>query len=137
LFLGILESSMEGDGWNFYGEGFYRHTDPSSDGISADDFGFVLQGGTWVAKHIELYSRFDMTIPDSDRPVENDVFKTYTIGASFYPIPRTDNIRLSLEGMYMPDAEASSIVEDNIISGVRASPDGGQFVIRTQAHIRW
>ena len=137
LFLGILESSMEGDGWNLYGEGFYRHTDPSSDGISADDFGFVVQGGAWVAKHIELYSRFDMTIPDSDRPTENDDFKTFTIGTSFYPIPRTDNIKLSLEGLYMVDAEASSIVTPNIISGVRASPEGDQFLIRAQAHLRW
>ncbi len=137
LFLGILESSMEGDGWNLYGEGFYRHTDPSSDGISADDFGFVVQGGAWVAKHIELYSRFDMTIPDSDRPTENDEFKTFTIGSSFYPIPHTDNIKLSLEGLYMVDAEASSIVTPNTISGVRASPEGDQFLIRAQAHLRW
>ena len=91
LFMGIVESTMEGDGWNLYGAGYYRYTDPSSDGIKADDYGFVLQGGAWVAKHVEVYSRFDMTIPDNDRPTENENFKTLTTGGSFYPIPHTDN----------------------------------------------
>lgn len=137
LFLGIVESSMEGDGWNLYGAGYYRYTDPSSDGIKADDFGFVLQGGTWVAKHVEVYSRFDMTIPDNDRPTENENFKTLTTGASFYPIPRTDNIKFSTEFLYMFDSEADSIVEPNTFSSVRESPDGDQWVIRAQATIRW
>ncbi len=137
LFLAIAESSLEGDGWNLYGEFFYRHTDPSSDGISADDIGFVLQGGTWVAKHIEVYSRFDMTFPDSDRPIENDEFKTLTFGAAYYPIPSSDNVKFSTELLYMFDAEADSIVDPNVFSGVRASPAGDQIVIRAQAHIRW
>lgn len=137
LFLGIVESSMEGDGWNLYGAGYYRYTDQSGDGIKADDFGFVLQGGTWVAKHVEVYSRFDMTIPDNDRPTENENFKTLTTGASFYPIPRTDNIKLSTEFLYMFDSEADSIVESNTFSSVRESPDGDQWVIRVQTTIRW
>ena len=137
LFLGILESSTEGDGWNVYATGYYRYTDMTDEGVSADDFGFVLQGGAWVAKHFELYSRFDITIPDSDRPTKGDEFKTVTAGVNFYPIPRTDNIKVSLEGLYFLDAEASSIVDPNVFSSVRASPAGDQWVIRTQAHIRW
>ena len=136
LFLAIAESSMEGDGWNLYNSFFYRYTDPGSDGIRADDFGFVVQGGAWVAKHVEVYSRFDMTIPDSDRPTEGDEFKTVTTGVSFYPFPHTDNIKFSTEFLYMFDAEANSIVEPNQFSSVRAADDD-QYVIRAQAHIRW
>jgi hypothetical protein len=137
LFLGVVESSMEGDGWNIYGSGYYRHTDTTSDGISADDFGFVMLGGVWVSKHFEVYSRFDMTIPDSDRENEGEDFKTITAGLNFYPIPDTDNIKLSLEGVYFFDAEADSIVQPNTFTSVRASPAGDQWAIRTQAHIRW
>ncbi len=137
LFLGVVESSMEGDGWNLYGSGYYRYTDPGSGEISVNDYGFVVQGGAWVSKHFELYSRFDMTIPDSDRPTEGDEFKTATAGINFYPIPHTDNIKLSLEGLYMFDAEADSIVAPNIFSSVRESPAGDQVVIRNQAQIIW
>ena len=78
-----------------------------------------------------------MTIPDSDRPTKGDEFKTITAGVNFYPIPRSDKIKVGLEGLYFLDAEASSIVDPNVFSSVRASPAGDQWVIRTQAHIRW
>jgi hypothetical protein len=135
VFLGIFESSMEGDGWNLYGSAYYRHTDLDFD--SVEDLGFVLQGGTWVSKHYELYSRFDITIPDSDRPTEGDEFKTLTAGVNYYPIPHSDNIKLSLEGLYMFDAEADSIVAPNVFSSVRGSPAGDQVVIRGSAMIRF
>jgi hypothetical protein len=137
LYLGVVESSMEGDGWNLYGSGYYRYTDLGSGEIIVNDYGFVVLGGAWVSKHFELYSRFDMTIPDSDRPTEGDEFKTATAGINFYPIPHTDNIKLSLEGLYMFDAEADSIVAPNVFSSVRGSPAGDQVVIRNQALIIW
>ena len=140
LYLGILESSMEGDGWNLYGAAYYRYTDLASDSIDgnyANDFGFEVLAGAWVAKKVELFSRFDMTIPDSDRLMQDDVFRTVTVGANFYPIARTDNIKFIVEGLYMFDSEADSIVEPNTFSSVRESPAGDQFVFRTQAHIRF
>jgi hypothetical protein len=137
MFLGIVESSMEGDGWNMYVEGFYRHTEPTLEGKTVDDMGFVVHGGAWIAKHFEVYSRFDMTIPDDDRLTENDDFRTITTGLNFYPIPRTDSLKWGAEVLYMFDAEADSIVQPNTFSSVRASPDGGQWVVRTQAQILW
>jgi hypothetical protein len=135
LYLAMVESSMEGDGWNLYGSGYYRHTDLSSGGV--DDFGFVLLGGVWVAKHFEMYSRFDMTIPDSDRLTGGDNFKTLTSGVNFYPKPHTDNIKIGAEVLYMFDAEADSIVEPNIFDSVRASPAGDQVVFRLQGVLQW
>ena len=139
VFLGIVESSMEGDGWHLYASGYYRDTDESS-GIGPSDFkdfGWVIQGGVWVSTHFEVYSRFDMTIPDDDRLLEGDEFRTLTTGLNYYPLPHTDNIRLSTEFLYMFDAEADSIVEPNIFNSVRESPDGNQWVIRSQASVRW
>jgi len=137
LFLGIIESSIEGDGWNLYTSAYYRRTEPINMNERFDDTGFVLQGGVWVATHFEVYSRFDITIPDDDRPKESDHFRTFTVGSNYYPVPHTDNFKLGLETLYMFDAEASSIVEPNINSSVRASPAGDQWVIRLQATIRW
>ncbi len=135
LFLGVVESSMEGDGWNLYASGYFRHTE--LDFIDADDFGFVLQGGAWVSEHYELYSRFDITIPDSDRWIEDDEFKTITAGVNYYPIPHSDNLKLSLEALYMFDAEATSIVEPNVFSSVRESGAGDQIVFRSSVMIRF
>jgi hypothetical protein len=141
LFLGILESSIEGDGWNFYTSAYYRRTEPITD-ISADNFGvsdmgLVLQGGVWVASKYEAYSRFDITAPDNDRLTDGDDFRTFTVGANYYPRPHTDNLKVGLEALYMPDAEASSIVEPSVFSSVRASPAGDQWVVRLQTTIRW
>ncbi len=137
LFLAIFESSMEGSGWNTYGAFYYRYTDPGSEGIRANDFGFVLQAGGWVAEHVELYSRFDMTIPDKDRLTQGDDFRTLTTGVAYYPIASSDNLKFSTELSYMFDAEASSLVEPNVFTGVLASPAGDQVVLRAQFHIRW
>jgi hypothetical protein len=137
LFLGIIESSIEGDGWNLYTSAYYRRTEPIDMNVSFDDTGFVLLGGVWVATHYEVYSRFDITIPDDDRPTEADDFRTLTVGANYYPVPHSDNIKIGLEALYMFDAEASSIVAPNVNSSVRASPAGDQWVVRLQATIRW
>jgi hypothetical protein len=137
LFLGIVESSMEGDGWNLYGSGYYRNTDPSANGIVAQDYGFVVQGGGWVSEHFEAYSRFDMTIPDRDRPTERDDFKTIAGGFAYYPVPSTDNIKINTELHYFFDAEAGSIVAPNVNPSVRSSPAGDQWVARIQFTVRW
>jgi hypothetical protein len=137
MFLGMLESSMEGDGWNIYTSAYYRITDLEVDDIDAVDLGFVLLAGAWVAKKVELYSRFDITIPDSDRLTEDEEFKTLTAGANYYPFPHTDNIKLFAETQYMFDSEADSIVEPNIFTSVRDSPAGDQIIFRTGLSLRW
>ena len=138
VFLLMVESSMEGDGWNFYASGYYRDTDgPSTGGASYKDYGYVLQGGAWIADHFEWYARYDQVIPDNDRPVENEDFRTVSTGINWYPMPHTDNIRFGVEGIWMLDAEADSIVQPNTFTSVQASPEGDQWVIRAQGHYRW
>ncbi len=138
IVLGMLESSMEGDGWHLYGSGYYRETKgPSTNEIEYTDLGFVLQGGAWVARHLELYSRYDIVVSDDDRPVENKDFSTLSVGLNIYPHPHTDNIKFGTEVLYMFDPEAESIVTPNTFNSIQASPDGGQWVVRTQAHLRW
>ena len=137
IYLGILESSFEGDGWNIYTSGYYRDTDEDFDDVGGQDLGFVFQGGMWTGRHTEIYTRYDITRPDSDRPEEGDSFRTITAGLNYYPKPHTDSIKFQGELLYMLDPEAESLVQPDTLTSVRASPDGGQFVIRTQAQLRW
>jgi hypothetical protein len=81
-----------------------------------------------------LQREFDLA--DDDR-VDGENFKTMTSGVNFYPIPRTDNIKIGAEVLYMFDASANSIVDSNTFSSVRSSPDGGQVVFRLQAVMQW
>jgi len=136
LLLAVAQASLEGDGWNLYSGFMYRYTDPSSDGFRAEDYGFVLQGGAWLCEHFEGYSRFDMTIPDKDRPTEGNDFRTFTTGLIYYPFPESDNIKLTTEFLYMPDAESDSIVEPNRFSSVTPAA-GAQRTVRVQALLRW
>ena len=129
---------MEGDGWNLYGSFYHLYTNPKgSADVITNDFGFAVQSGMWATKHLEPYVRFDMTIPDSDRPLHGENFRTLTAGLNYYPFPKTDNIRFNTEFLYMFDAEAESIVEPNVFSSVRDSPSGDQMVVRTSFVIRW
>ena len=137
IYLGILESSFEGDGWNIYTSGYYRDSDEDFDDVGGKDLGFVFQGGMWTGRHTEIYTRYDITRPDSDRPQEGDAFRTITAGPYYYPKPRTDSIKFQGEVLYMLDPEAESLVEPDALTSVRASPDDGQFVFRTQAQLRW
>ena len=91
----------------------------------------------WTGRHTEIYTRYDITRPDSDRPEEGDSFRTITAGLNYYPKPHTDSIKFQGELLYMLDPEAESLVQPDTLTSVRASPDGGQFVIRTQAQLRW
>jgi hypothetical protein len=137
VFLAMVESSMEGNGWNLYSSGYYRETDGPSTGFNAKDMGFVLQGGAWFTTHAEWYARFDIVMPDNDRLIENEDFRTWSTGINYYPLAHTDNIKLGAEVIYMPDAEAESIVQPNTFNSIQASPEGDQWVFRTQAHLRW
>lgn len=137
IYLGIVQSSLEGDGWNIYTSGYYRDTDEEFDGVGGEDLGFVFQGGMWTSRHTEVYTRYDITRPDSDRPLEGDSFRTVTAGINYYPRPATDSIKFQGEVLYMFDPEAESLVQPDTLTSVRASPDGGQFVFRTQAQLRW
>jgi hypothetical protein len=137
IYLGIVQSSLEGDGWNLYTAGYYRDTDEEFDEVGGKDLGLVVQGGFWTSKRTEVYGRYDLTRPDSDRPVEGDSFRTITAGLNFYLKPHSDSIKLQGELMYMMDPESESLVQPDTLTSVRASPDGGQFVFRTQAQLRW
>ena len=93
IYLGILESSFEGDGWNIYTSGSYRDAKEDFDDVGGEDLGFLFQGGMRTGHHTEIYTRYDITRPDSDRPAKGDAFSTMTVGLNYYPKPHTDSIK--------------------------------------------
>lgn len=131
LLMAVAELSFEGNGWNAYAAVNYAYNDIRTTSFGSD-LGFVLQGGAFVSENVELYGRFDMVIPNGDRPVENDVFRTWTCGFNYFPISGTLAAKFSADLTYFFDAEATSIVGPSTNTSVLASADGDQFAIRVQ-----
>lgn len=72
-----------GDGWNIFAYGVGLYVEPDGAGIETNDFGFLVQGGFFVADKVELFGRYDVVLPDDDR-VNDDSFNTVTAGVNYY-----------------------------------------------------
>ncbi|MCB9837850.1 MAG: hypothetical protein H6813_00790 [Phycisphaeraceae bacterium] len=77
-----IDGMAEGDGWNCF-IAFVGTDTEVNGGASSTDFGWLVQGGVFVSDDWELFGRFDMVSPDSNR-ANNDDFSTITLGANYY-----------------------------------------------------
>ncbi|MBL9032910.1 MAG: hypothetical protein JNM80_14535 [Phycisphaerae bacterium] len=135
IFLGTIDVCVEGSGWNAFAAGIYRMIDPSV-GNSLDDFGFVLQGGIFVADQWELFGRYDISIPDdNDRPGDFSAFSTVTFGVNHYISPESQSAKLTLDILYSPDKQSESITPSSTITGILADSEGDQFNFRVQMQL--
>lgn len=144
-----LDISVEGDGWNLFGAFVGQHSDndlPGAAGVDADDFGFVVQGGFYVADDWEIFARYDLIIPDDDR-ASNDNFNTITAGVNYYIHGHAAKFTLDV-AYYIDETTSSDLgligaVSSNTATngpatggntgiGMLASGEEGQFTIRAQ-----
>jgi hypothetical protein len=136
LFLGVVELSLEGDGWNAFTALHYARNDFEGDDL--DDFGFVVQGGAFVTEHTELFGRFDAIFNDDDRAAGGDGdFKTLTAGLNHYPFPGTTAVKLSFDVQWFLDPESDSLVNPSDNLGIRTSAEEDQFAVRAQVSVRF
>ncbi|MEN0020589.1 MAG: porin, partial [Planctomycetota bacterium] len=89
LLLYTVDAQIEGPGWNLFGAFIGRYID--FDGVTgvggeeeANDFGFVVQGGFFVADQVELFARYDGVFPDDDFYAADEDFQTLTFGGNYY-----------------------------------------------------
>lgn len=72
-----------GDGWNIFAYGVGLHIEPDGAAPETDDFGFLVQGGFFVAEKLEIFGRYDVVLPDGDR-ANDDPFNSVTAGVNYY-----------------------------------------------------
>jgi hypothetical protein len=127
-----LDGSLEGSGWNAFGAFVYRASDVNGV-VDADDFGFMAQGGVFVAPQWELFGRLDWITPDSAfAPVDED-FTTFTAGVNYYVIPESHAAKFTADVQYFINNTAeTAIVSENTGIGLLDSAEDGEFVIRLQ-----
>lgn len=124
---------IKGNGWNAFAELVYQNTDPSA-GNETADWGFVLQGGIFVAPQWELFGRYDLISPDSDRTTD-DNFSTLTFGVNHYITPESQAAKLTAQLEYFLDTQNKSIASPNTLTGLLGSAEDGQFAISAQLQL--
>ena len=132
-----------GSGWNVLAQFKLLRTTPhqvNAIGTGQDftDVGFVVQGGAFVSRRVEVFLRYDHVIPDGKarspgfiQGTGTEDFRTVTGGLDFYLIPGSSLGRLTVDFQYMFDAQSTSIVSPVFNSGVFAST-GRQWTLRAQ-----
>ncbi|MEX2218160.1 MAG: porin [Phycisphaerales bacterium] len=133
IFLGTVDASVEGNGWNAYAAFIYRTIDPAT-GSDFTDMGFIIQGGIFVAPTWELFGRFDTVMPDDDRTTDES-FSTITVGATHYFIPDSHAAKFTVDLQVFLDEQAASIAPANTLTGLLPSSEDGQFHLRAQMQL--
>jgi hypothetical protein len=122
--------SLEGNGWNAYAAGIYNNFEPDG-GDSTNNLGFVVQGGVFVAPQLEIFGRFDMTIPDDDSDLGggDDEFSTITAGINYYVVPESHAAKFTAGFIYFLDEANASIVPTSTQIPLISSDEDGQFSV--------
>jgi hypothetical protein len=122
--------SLEGNGWNAFASAVYNNFEPEG-GDSTNNWGFVIQGGIFVAPQFEIFGRFDMTFPDDD--FENaDEFSTITAGVNYYVVPESHAAKFTAGVIYFLDEPGTSIVSESTTIPLIGTDEDGQFSILGQ-----
>lgn len=103
-----VDAMVEGDGWNAFAMIVGVSTDDDTTGLDTDDFAWLVQGGMFVSDDWELFGRFDMVSPDSDRAGDDD-FSTFTVGANYYIHGQAAKFSIDLS-WYLDDSDANDLV---------------------------
>jgi hypothetical protein len=134
LFEVTADVSVEGSGWNVYAAGVVRNSDPSGGGDSLTDWGFLVQGGFFVAPDWELFGRYDIVVPDDDRTTD-DNFNTVTLGVNHYFVPESHAAKFSADVLLFLDQQSNSIAGASTLTGLLPSDQDSQWALRLQMQL--
>lgn len=126
-----VDVSVEGNGWNVFAAGMWSNFEPDV-GEDVDTFGIIVQGGVFVAPQWEIIGGWDMLIPDSDLPANDDEFSTIRIGFNYYIVPESHAVKATVDLSYFLDDPSMSIAPPNTLTGLLPSGEDSQFNLRGQ-----
>lgn len=137
MFSATADVGVEGDGWNAFAAVVYRNIEPAG-GSDLTDWGAMAQGGIFVSPQTELFGRFDMIFPDSDR-AGDDEFSTLTLGLNHYFAPESHAAKFTVDLQYFMDTPTDSLMPSGStgrgIGLLTDDTDDGQWAVRAQMQI--
>lgn len=124
------------DGWNAYGAFVYQSTDNDTS-ADFDDYGFLIQGGFFVADQTELFARYDFMSPDDNRGAGTDDFSSLTVGGNYYITPESHAAKFTLAFLYYFDAvnDTGGLVSPSDGLNLLASDEDGQWGVTAQLQL--
>lgn len=141
LFAWTVDALIKGDGWHLMIAGVGHHvTDEAGvTGADFDDFGFLAQASYLIAEDIELFSRYDIIIPDSGRAA-NDSFSAITLGFNYFIHGQAARFTLQVQWFLDPTtataagnfANTGARSPANTLFGVLPSADDNQVTLSAQ-----
>ena len=131
-----LDGSAEFGGWNLFGAFWYRINDSDAMVESLEPWGFVVQGGVYLAEDLELFGRWEYYEPDG-YPVEPEEFSMITIGVNKYwgdHVKWTTDVGYGLDSV---DPDGVTGGGEDTITGwnIDSGDEDGQIVFRTQLQL--
>lgn len=151
---------VKGNGWNAFAAFAIQHlgknpasiTGGSTSAQKTDDFGFLVQGGIFVAPQWELFARADVikadknwgTAPAVAGPPPTGDFKldgtffAVTAGANYYIVPDSQALKLTGEvEFFLNRPNGPAAAGGSTLNGLLASPQGksSQVMIAAQMQV--
>jgi hypothetical protein len=129
IFSATADVQVKGNAWNAFGAVVWRNIDP--DGAdSADDLGFIVQGGWMPAEQFELFARWDSILADN----ESD-FNTLTAGVNYFFSERSHAAKFTADVQWFFDTQADSLAPASTSTALLADPNDNQVALRLQLQI--
>lgn len=133
ILLYTVDAQFEGDGWNAFGAFIGRNIELRSMGSDSDldDFGLVVQAGFFLSDKDELFGRYDVVIPDSDRAGDPDSFSTLTVGYNHYFARHAAKFTADVQYAFDAITDTAAVPTDTE-TGLLGDSDSGEIVLRAQ-----
>lgn len=130
-----IDVSVSGNGYQIMAAASWTYAvqDPlnASAAYSTNNFGFLVQGGVFVAPRHQIYAQYNLVSPGID-PGRFVDFNSLTFGYSFFPSLRSNRWKFSAEAGYLFDAINDTLVPASGNLGYLASDEPGQVYARIQ-----
>lgn len=141
LLQATIDATAEGDGWNFFAAFAYQSFENDTVGseVDLDNYGFLVQGGAFVANDWELFGRFNYLRLDRDlAPAGTDVERDYfdlAIGTNYYFTPDSHAAKFTFDWTYVFSKTNANINYGDTLTGVLPDSDEGQWFFRAQMQL--
>jgi len=132
------DATLEGPGFNVIVAGRFLYS-PLAEGPALLDGGVLVQAGVFLHEYVELWARYDGLY---GKPVVHPVppfsgpgtqpFHEVGSGLNVLVLPRTQNVKLQVDGVYIPLPLASTLVDSSNVGGILDTSTKHQWSIRGQ-----
>jgi len=134
IFIGTIDASFEGQGWNIFAAGnWFRNDDDVAD--ASDNFGAVLQGGIFVTPQAELFARYDGIFFDDDAFGDIDDAHFATAGVNYYISPESHAVKFTAEVGYSFTESAVLFGGGDTRAGFLGDTEDGEIIFQSQLQV--